>query len=303
MTSKRNTTQDLLDLFCASMLAEGRSERTASWYREQVTRFLRWVQAQNLHTTNWLQQEVIELYLLDSRKAGNTPATVANHYRALRGFFVWLRERGYIEASPMANMKPPKVPKQEPRRAQLGEFERLLQSIAADDWVGARDRLIVNLLFLCGLRLGECADLTADDFRLNEHLLIVRGGKTGARLVPLLQNVERAFVAYMFTRPAWPDQHLFLSSDGGGHPKGQILGNGIRLMLRRRCQAAGLRMLNPHSFRHGLAMHLLNEGGDMSLVQKVLGHSQISTTAKHYAEWLTDGMQREFAEKMGDLGR
>jgi integrase len=75
-------------------------------------------------------------------------------------------------------------------------------------------------------------------------------------------------------------------------------------MLRRRCQVAGLRMLNPHSFRHGLAMLMLNErGADMSLVQKVLGHSQISTTARHYAEWLTEGIQREFADKMRGVGQ
>ena len=73
-------------------------------------------------------------------------------------------------------------------------------------------------------------------------------------------------------------------------------------MVRRRCKTAGLRVLNPHSFRHGLAMMLLNKGGDMSLVQKVLGHSQISTTARFYAEWLNDGMAREFTEKMKGVG-
>ena len=73
-------------------------------------------------------------------------------------------------------------------------------------------------------------------------------------------------------------------------------------MVKRRCRA-GLRALNPHSFRHGLAIILLNRGGaDMSLVQKILGHSQISAPARNYAEWLTDGMLREFTEKMKGVG-
>jgi site-specific recombinase XerD len=62
-------------------------------------------------------------------------------------------------------------------------------------------------------------------------------------------------------------------------------------------------MLNPHSFRHGLAMYLLNAGGDMSLVQKILGHAQITTTARHYAEWLTAGVVREYSERMHGVGR
>ena len=70
-------------------------------------------------------------------------------------------------------------------------------------------------------------------------------------------------------------------------------------MVRRRCEHAGIRHLNPHAFRHGLAMLMLNDRhADMSLVQRILGHSQITTTARHYAEWQTDSMLREFTDKM-----
>jgi site-specific recombinase XerD len=170
-------------------------------------------------------------------------------------------------------------------------------------WVDLRDRLIVNTLFLCGLRLAECAKLVASDFRTSEHLLLVREGKGGNdRLVPLLPAVERAFVAYLWNRPACEADALLLGADGAGNPRGPITPGGIRQMVRRRCQKAEMRVLNPHSFRHGLAMHLLNKGGDMSLVQKVLGHSQISTTARHYAEWVSEGLTREFGEKMGGVG-
>jgi integrase len=220
----------------------------------------------------------------------------------LRVFFGWLKDRKYIDESPLADVKPPKVPKKQPKRAILSEFVRLLDSLPDDDWIGLRDRLIINVLFLCGVRLGECTRLRAVDFQTAQHTLAV-DGKTGPRLVPLLPAVERAFMAYLFVRPAWSDDHLFLAANGAKQPKGVILPGGIYQMLRRHCQTAGMRMLNPHSFRHGLAMMLLNDRhADMSLVQKVLGHSQISTTAAFYAEWLTDGMVKEFTEKMRGLG-
>ena len=199
-------------------------------------------------------------------------------------------------------MPPPKVPHTEPRRASLQEYQRLLDALPRDTWIGYRDRLLVQTLFLCGIRRGECAGLKAEDYRLAEHVLKV-DGKTGPRLVPLLPAVEVAFVEYQFNRPAYPTEQLFLSADGGGKPDGVLSAGGIYQMLRRHCLRAGVKRLNPHSFRHGLAMLLLNERhADMSLVQKVLGHSQIGTTAARYAEWLTAGVVREFSEKMRGVG-
>lgn len=295
--------EQLLDQFLAGHLAAGHSRRTVDWYGYEVRRFFAWLLAERLHNGNWLSPEVIERYLAASRERGNQPATLAGHYRGLQGFFNWLVSRGYLAASPLANVPAPKVPKKRPRRAELEEYDRLLESIQPVRWVDLRDRLVISSLFLCGLRLAECARLQAADFRMGEHLLLVRAGKGGGdRLVPLLPALERAFVAYLFTRPAHSAPALLLGANGAGDPSGPITPGAIRQMLRRRCERAGLRVLNPHSFRHGLAMHLLNQGGDMSLVQKVLGHSQISTTARHYAEWATEGLTREFAAKMGGVG-
>lgn len=298
------TVDHLLSLFLAGHASAGHSASTIGWYEYEIRRFLAWLQANQFRNGNWLRPEVIEAYLADARESGNAPATVAGHYRALKGFFAWLRQRGYIESSPLEAVQPPKVPRTQPRRAALDEYARLLDSIPQGTWIELRDRLIISTLFLCGLRRQECASLIASDFRTSEHLLIVRHGKGGHdRFVPMLPAVERALVAYLWLRPHTSTGALLLAANGAGKPTGPMSSSAIYQMLRRRCHAAGLRNLNPHAFRHGLAMHLLNQGGDMSLVQKVLGHAQIATTAKHYAEWLTEGMLREFATKMRGVGR
>lgn len=294
---------DLVALFLQSLAAKNRSTGTIKWYNDELQRFFRWLESNDLHKTNWLRPNIVEQYLAHDRDVlGNAPATVAGHYRALNGFFTWLVQRGYIQQSPMTGITPPHIPRHEPKRTALDEYMRLLESIPNGDWINLRDRLIIQTLFLCGVRLGECTHLTAADYRVNEHLLRV-DGKTGVRLVPLLPAVERAYVAYLFCRPQTPVGALFLGADGARRVRGPLHEKGIYQMLRRHCRKIGSRNLNPHSFRHGLAMYLLNEGGDMSLVQRVLGHSQISTTAKHYADWLTEGLQREFLEKMRGLGR
>ena len=96
-------------------------------------------------------------------------------------------------------------------------------------------------------RLGECARLKASDFRIAEHVLAV-DGKTGPRLVPLLPTVEKAFMAYLFVRPSWSDDHLFLAADGSKHAKGVILPGGIYQMLRRRCRAPRCGCSTPTAF-------------------------------------------------------
>lgn len=294
---------DLIVMFLDAHASTNHSERTIDWYRYEIRRFFTWLEAEGLHNGNWLRPEIVERYLADDRKNKKSPFTILGHYQALKGFFSWLVKREYIERSPLDAIAKPETPDHEPRRVDLEDYVILLDSIPQDDWVDLRDRLIITTFFLCGIRREECARLEAADYRTHQHLLLVHGKGDKDRLVPLLPAVERALVAYLFARPQWARPRLFLAADGGGNPTGEISGGGIYQMLRRRSRAVGMQTLNPHAFRHGLAMYLLNEGGDMSLVQKVLGHSQISTTAKHYAQWLTQGMMREFTEKMKGLGQ
>lgn len=293
------TFDEAIQMFLAACAARGLSPRTVSWYGDQLAGFLRWLTASGINGSAWCRAEVIERYLAE--EAGRvSPSTVHAHYRSLSVFFGWLKERGLLVESPLALVKPPRVPKHSPRRSTLEEYDALLASIPQESWIDLRDRLALSLLFLCGLRVSEAAALRADDFDLAARLLIVRHGKGGdERLVPMLPAVAQAFVAYAMVRPPWSSGHLMIGASGGSlSPAGLLTANGIRQMLRRRCAKAGVRYLNPHSFRHGLAMLMLNSGGDMSLVQKVLGHKAITTTAAVYAQWLTDGMIEQFERVM-----
>ena len=292
--------------FLTYQLALNHSVGTVEWYRLQLQRYLKWLGDRPHTAAN------IRAYLAASRsgdkdagKKGNRPATIAGHWRALRSWYQFLHAEGYIDVNPMDGVMKPKVPNTEPRRAQLNEYLMLLESIERRTWLDVRDRLVVTTLFLCGVRRSEAAGLIPEDFRVGEHQLFVRKGKGGSdRLVPLLPAVERALVEYLFVRPPSTIPQLFLAANGHGRADDSPLtSSAIYQMLRRRCREAGLRTLNPHSFRHGLAMYMLNQAGaDMSLVQRILGHSQITTTIRFYAQWLDEGVLREYSEKMKIVG-
>ncbi len=292
---------ELFDLFLQERKAIGLSPKTLEWYGYQLRGYHRWLT--EVGERNILARRTIERYLNARRDAGLQPNSVAGAHRSLRVFYAWLVERGYIAQSPVAEIKIKKSQRKVPRRALLEDYERLLNSIEPNNWVDLRDRFLIKVLFLCGVRVGEAVALAVDDVDVRSKLLAVNRGKTGGRLVPLLPAVIDEFIAYLYARPPVERAELFLSAHGDKSVRGLITTNGVRQMLRRRCRAAGIPYLNPHSFRHGLAMYLLNRGGDMSMAQRILGHSRIQTTAENYAQWITEDLSREFAEKMTGVNR
>ena len=115
---------------------------------------------------------------------------------------------------------------------------------------------------------------------------VIREGKRGDyECVPLLEPVARAFVAFLFVRPAWPTTEVFLAADGSAEPKpdGVLTRSGVWQLLERLRKKAGVGRANPHAFRHGLARFLLNDkGADMAIIQQILRHKRITTTAEVY---------------------
>ena len=288
----------MLNSFLTSRLASGCSPRTVTWYEQMISRFLSWMDQAGV---SWPPgPEDVESFLSDERRSGLSPSTVAGRYRALSAWFSWLVARGHLPGSPMDHVARPRVPRRIPRRVEVGQLAKLLETIPQDGtWVDARDRLILLLLFWTGLRLAELAALEVRDLDSSRRLVRVRAGKGGRdRFVPYPVEIGPALLSYLMARPPWSGPELFLSSDGGragGRVRGVLTDNGIRQMIRRRCQRAGVPYVNPHAFRHGLAMALLNSGeADLSLVARILGHSSTSITQRFYAQWTDDGMRSKY---------
>lgn len=294
-----------IDRFLLSKQSAMLSEATTDWYAVQLRMFDDWLRA---NEQTGVTTETIEQYLvyLRKRKARHSdrplsPSSVAGAHRALKIFYKWCVDRGVLDASPVGGIKLKKPSRKMPKRATRQEFDQLTRSLPVDTWIGLRDYLLIHTVFYCGLRIGEALRLEAQHFEITEErqVLHVPGGKTGAGVVPLLREVSEAFLAYNTHRPKSKDARLFLSSDGNGGTDGILTPSGARQMLRRRCEEAGLRYLNPHSFRHGIAMHLLNDKrADMSMAQRILRHSKITTTAESYAEWLIDPLADEYRRQM-----
>lgn len=291
------STDEMLTRFLKSRQAAGASDRTLRWYRSLIGQFVTWLAGQEEQR---IDVDAMEAYLVHLRTGKPlASASIASAARAIRTFFNFCVTKKLLDSNPMNEIRLMKAEPHEPRRATREEVDILLREIPVSDWIGLRDYLIVHVLFFGGLRVGELVRLEEHHFDLAQEILHIPGGKTGAGMVPLLQEVIEAFMAYRTHRPPTSEQKLFLSSDGHAAPIGPLTEHGVRHMIRRRCKEAGIRHLNPHAMRHGLAMHLLNDKRvDASLVQKILRHADIKTTTSFYARWIMGAAADEFKTRM-----
>jgi site-specific recombinase XerD len=214
-----------------------------------------------------IKREHVESFIED-QLARHKPATAHNRYRALRSFFNWLAGEGEVRESPMARMKPPKLPEAPPPVLRDSELKALLDACARDrSFYGRRDEAIVRCFIDTGARRAEILGLTLDDVDLDGGTLRVTGKGSRTRLVPVGDVATRTLDRYIRIRARRPDAahaQLWLGKKG---PLGE---SGVAQLLRNRGEQAGLKQgLHPHQFRHAYAHQMLANGmqeGDLMAI-------------------------------------
>lgn len=282
--------------------ARRRSPKTLAWYKEQFAAYVAWRAAQAIAPMDEIPEaDLIDAYLADQHAAGLAPSTVHARFRALRALLRFLERRRKLshDQNPIHLVEAPTVPKQVRRHVSTGDLDLLLGSISGQTWLDHRDRVILLILFYSGLRLSELCELHVPDVDMQTLEVTVHRGKGDkARVVPCTPEVRPALAAYLYTRPSHIEA-LLLKSDGYGGSAGPLKPEGVRQMLRRRCRQAGIEPpYNPHAFRHGFAMWLLNAGARATTVATAMGHSDSQITLAIYAHTTVTTVRREYDEAL-----
>ena len=279
-----------IERFITAKEAAGRSARTIQFYRSELAAAAAWMQAHGADLDH-ADAGAIEAHLAAERARGQSPASISARFRALSAYYRWMHARGRQPGEPeIAQVKRPDAGHREPRRTTPAQVEQLLASIQPATWLDYRDRALIWIIFWSGLRVSEAAGLRVEDIDQAARRLHIRAGKGDkARTVPYHPGAGPDLLAYLFNRPAHHAPELWIGNDGSGGAKGALTDNGIRQMLRRRSQAAGMRPINPHSLRHGFAMEMLNNGGaSLEAVSKFLGHASPEITRRFYADYMDE---------------
>jgi integrase len=196
-------------------------------------------------------------------------------------------EDGEIPHSPMARMKPPKVPLDPPEFPRTDDLRRVLAACRGTSFAARRDRALIRLLADTGMRRSELANLRVDDleFYVDENgawglaRVILKGGRKHAySFSTLAVNDLRSYVRVRRKHPRAHDPALWLGRDG----RGPMTDNGIAWTVRRRGEQAGIAGLRLHLFRHASAHNFMAKGESTANLARKMG-------------WSSDQMARRYA--------
>ena len=264
----------------------GTSVATRRSYGADLAQLLEWLVARGA-TVQELDRRMVRAYSADLGRRGYAPATLARKLSTLRGFLRYLTESGDLLADPSRLLLGPRRRRRLPRVLTVSEVERVLTAAGGADPLALRDRLLLELLYGCGLRSQEAVDLTLGDVQAAQEQIRVRGKGGRTRMVPVGEETTAALARYLARgRGSFQAEVSSTPSGGPGREAPLLLShNGRRLStsdIRRRivkyCVQAGVPAASPHMLRHAYATHMLERGADLRVIQELLGHASVSTT-------------------------
>jgi integrase/recombinase XerC len=222
------------------------------------------------------------------------PATIRRKLASLRALFRFLSREHRIERDPARLLRLPRMPKTLPDVPNTEVTNALVDGASSNSREDlerpfpARDRLLLELLYGCGLRIGEAVGLNLEDFDRRERWVRVRGKGRKERQVPYGSKAAEALDAYLEARQSETEPNaLFLNYRGT-----RLTDRGARNIVKfYATYVAGDSSIHPHTLRHAFATDLLSHGADLRAIQELLGHARLSTTQKYTQVSLVDLMR------------
>ena len=274
--------RELMRYLRTVVLERGRSEHTASAYRSDLTRYLEHLDAAGVHDAVAVTPELVADYVHSLTGAAST---ITRKLSSIKNFHRFLVEESVSVEDPSSRIRPPARPARLPKALSIEQVQSLLDSVVGDDPVALRDRALLEFLYATGARVSEALGLSVDDVYddVGHITEVVRVTGKGAkqRFVPVGSYARAAMESYVTrARPVLLAHQkkfsaaLFLGARGGA-----LTRQNAWLILQSAAKRAHMEgLVSPHTLRHSFATHVLSGGGDIRVVQELLGHASVSTT-------------------------
>ncbi|QDT45191.1 Tyrosine recombinase XerD [Gimesia alba] len=272
---------DLVAQFIDYMIQErGLSQRTVAYNSQQVQAFLTEIDKANLQLRTLTGSQVNELLANKIRNRGYVRVTVKRIATAIRTFLRFAEQHKWCKPGLSDAIRTPRVYAHEglPLGLSWDDVNRLIAATEGDESVEIRDRAILLLLAVYGLRSGEVTTLKLDDFNWEDELLTVSHGKNKRpRTYPLCHPVGEAVLRYLRVRPRSDRREIFITVLA---PFRSLHGATVGGMVSRRLHALGLTLphYGAHVLRHACARHLLAQGFSLKEIGDHLGHQSPQAT-------------------------
>lgn len=266
---------------------------TVENYCSDIVQFLDYLNSESINFKS-LQYSDLRFYLMylkDEKSENNS--SIDRKLSALRGFYKFLANEGVIKNNVFSLISGLKKEKKLPRYFEYNELEELFKVPDLRTPLGQRNRLILEMLYGTGVRVGELVSIKVSDIDLGSRTILILGKGNKERRVTYGDYCDEILKLYLddgyLRLNVKNSPYLFLNNTGSC-----ITERGIRYVLDQIIKETSLnKSISPHVLRHSFATHLLNEGCDLLTVQKLLGHESISAT-QIYTHVTTDRLKEVY---------
>ena len=266
--------KEIEDFYEYVHLIRGQAINTAKSYRRDLLKLNEFLQTKNILSAAKVQKADMSEWIGILFDSGLSTKSIQRHISSAKALFQFLKKRGIIDISPLETIRPPKASKYLPNTLSPEDVMQLL-SFRPNTIGEIRDICIIELIYACGLRVSEAANININDFEEGLQFLRVLGKGSKVRLVPVGSFAIKAIELWLEKRANIEanENALFINLRGK-----RISPRSIQNSIKKISIAQGLPPVHPHMLRHSFATHLLESSGDLRSIQELLGHASLSTT-------------------------
>jgi integrase/recombinase XerD len=270
----------LMDNFLYYLSVEkGLADNTVASYQFDFKSFAAFLAGKSITDIKEVTRHDLMAYLLHLKKREKSPATLARHMACLKSFFHFLLREKIIDEDPTCHLESPKLAQMFPRVLSMEETELLINRPNTGTVLGLRDKAMLELIYATGLRVSELVNLNLQDINLEMGFLRCLGKGAKERIVPIGSFGVDALKEYLNRSrvklvKASKTEALFVNRHGK-----RLTRQGFWKILKAYAKEAKIEInITPHTLRHSIATHMLENGADLRTVQEILGHADITTT-------------------------
>lgn len=270
--------KDTLEEFRLYLIIEKNySQNTIENYMRDLKDFQSYLNSIQIFSINEISREHIRLYMksLDSHLIGSSKA---RHLTSIKMFYRFLKKNNDISYDPSAFFDSPKKQSKLPQTVSKNDMSILIDSIEVHNEKDARDKVMITLMYVTGIRVSELCEIQLKDLSLSHNSINIYGKGDKERIVFMNDEAKNSLIKYItvyrdkFIKKDTP--YLFLLNNGH-----KMTRNRFYNILQNRVLSSPLtKHIHPHMLRHTFATELLNNDADLRSIQELLGHSDISTT-------------------------
>ncbi|MEK9649665.1 MAG: tyrosine recombinase XerC [Gammaproteobacteria bacterium] len=267
-------TKEIEDFYEYVHLIRGQSLNTAKSYRRDLLKLKNFLAFRHIPSVTEIQKGDISEWVGVLFDSGLSTKSIQRHISSAKSFFQFLKKRETIKSSPLDSIQLPKASNYLPNTLSPEDVMKLL-AFKPKNLSEIRDICIIELMYACGLRVSETANINIKDFEEDFQFLRVLGKGSKVRLLPVGSYAIRAIREWLIKRDQieTKENALFINLRGK-----RISSRSIQNSIKKISIIQGLPPVHPHMLRHSFATHLLESSGDLRSIQELLGHASLSTT-------------------------